>query len=100
MRGDGDLWISPNGSSVYWDQPKIAIRNIPNDWKPYRLVFSSGDRVDLDVRFVAEGPMLVWIDDVVVRRVPDGEPILSRLANALAWITARLRPKPSPTVSS
>ena len=83
MDGEGDLWVSPNGSSVFWDQPKISIRDVRGRWTPYRATFNSGDRVDLDVRFLAEGPLSVWVDDVVVRRVPDGDSLVSKV---VGWV--------------
>lgn len=87
MDGDGDLWVSPNGSSVFWDQPKIAIRDARGEWTPYRITFNSGDRVDLDIRFVAEGRLAVWVDDVVVRRVPDGDSLVTKVT----WWVRRVK---------
>lgn len=66
----GDVWISPNGSSLHWDDPKIAIPAGPADWSEHVLRFNTGDRKDLDIRFVAEAPAELWIDDVSVHRVP------------------------------
>lgn len=66
----GALWMSPSGSDLHWDANKVAIRGGGFDWEEVRLPFYSGDRVDIDVRFVAEAPVRVWIDDVRARPLP------------------------------
>jgi hypothetical protein len=91
MEREGDLWLSPNGSSVSWDDPKISVAGVGAGWKPYRLDFNSGDRVDLDIRFVAEGPLKVWVDDVVVSRVPAGETWVEKTRGWLGSLWATLR---------
>ena len=91
MEHDGDLWLSPNGSSVAWDEPRIEVSGAGKGWQAYRLDFNSGDRTDLDIRFVAEGPLKVWIDDVVVSRVPAGETWVEKVWSWLRSLWAILR---------
>jgi hypothetical protein len=62
-----------------------------NGWKPYKLDFNSGDRVDLDIRFVAEGPLKVWVDDVVVSRVPAGETWVEKVGSWLGSLWSILK---------
>ena len=91
MEHDGDLWLSPNGGSVAWDEPKIEIAGAGKGWQLYKLDFNTGDRVDLDIRFVAEGPLKVWIDDVVVSRVPAGETWVEKVTSWLHSLWTILR---------
>ena len=91
MERDGDLWLSPNGSSVAWDEPKIQVSGAGAGWKLYQLDFNSGDRGDLDVRFVAEGPMKVWVDEVVVKRVPESQTWVEQVRGWLKSLWAILR---------
>jgi hypothetical protein len=91
MDHDGDLWLSPNGSSVAWDEPRLEIAGVGKGWQFYRLDFNSGDRTDLDIRFVAEGPLRAWIDDVVVSRVPASETWVEKVGSWLGSIWAILR---------
>jgi hypothetical protein len=76
---------------VSWDDPKISVAGVGAGWKPYRLDFNSGDRVDLDIRFVAEGPLKVWVDDIVVSRVPAGETWVEKTRGWLGSLWATLR---------
>jgi hypothetical protein len=91
MDHDGDLWLSPSGSSVAWDEPKIEVSGAGKGWQFYRLDFNSGDRTDLDIRLVAEGPLKVWVDDVVVSRVPAGETWIEKVGSWLGSLWAILR---------
>ena len=91
MEHDGDLWLSPNGGSVAWDEPKVEVSGAGKGWQVYRLDFNSGDRVDLDIRFVAEGPLKAWIDDVVVSRVPAGETWVEKVGSWLRSLWSILR---------
>src|SRR5262249_61175639 len=60
-------------------------------WQFYRLGFSSGDGTDLDIRFVAEGPLKAWVDDVVVSRVPAGETWVEKVGSWLHSLWTSLR---------
>ncbi len=91
MEHDGDLWLSPNGGSVAWDEPKVEVSGAGKGWQLYRLDFNSGDRVDLDIRFVAEGPLKAWVDDVVVSRVPAGETWVEKVGSWLRSLWSILR---------
>ncbi len=42
MEHDGDLWLSPNGGSVAWDEPKIEVSGAGKGWQLYRLDFNTG----------------------------------------------------------
>ena len=74
-----------------WDEPKIQVSGAGAGWKLYQLDFNSGDRGDLDVRFVAEGPMKVWVDEVVVKRVPESQTWVEQVRGWLKSLWAILR---------
>lgn len=67
-RGGLSLRIGPSDENE-WDRHKENVDSAPHDWKEYRRRFTSDDRVFVDIRFVAEGPVRAWIDDVSVREV-------------------------------
>ena len=58
MEHDGDLWLSPSGSSVAWDEPKIEVAGAGKGWQFYRLDFNRNAVVAKNVDVEALGRKL------------------------------------------
>lgn len=68
-KGAGAFSLRAVLSSGEWDRFKVKVQKDHARWRPYRLRFQTDEQSAVDLRFAAEGPIKVWIDDVTVRRV-------------------------------
>jgi hypothetical protein len=69
-RGAGAFCLRVVESPQAWDAFKVKVHVADARWQPYRLTFRIEKEGYVDIRFVAEGPLKAWIDDVSVRKLP------------------------------
>jgi len=68
----GGLSVLVSAEPADWEDQKLAVDPGTYRWRRHGLRFNTGSRSYVDIRFVAEGTVRAWIDDVVVRHVRDG----------------------------
>lgn len=65
----GAVFLTPD---LKWEK-KLPIDGGEYDWRKYELKFNTGESDYIDLRFVAQAPALVWIDDVGVHELREGK---------------------------
>jgi len=52
-------------TNVKWERP-YYIPPVESDWQQHQYAFNTGEVDTIDLRFVAQAPALLWIDDVTM----------------------------------
>jgi hypothetical protein len=68
-KGAGAFSLRVVPSRGQWDAFKVKVEDGSARWRPYRVLFNPGEHGYVDLRFAAESPVKVWIDDVSVRKL-------------------------------
>jgi hypothetical protein len=73
LRGDLTLRVHPSRhDALAWDARKVTVDRGSYGWQHFELLLNSGNSGNdsaFDVRFIAEGSVNAWIDDVTVREL-------------------------------